>query len=428
MPDFLTLGLNQRLVSQTLVERNRPQVVADPYFTTNTRLNLLSGLLQNRLSAESVLVAQGGDNARQANTVLPNASSALERIDLALIELDELAARAAEDDATDVERALLDIRFRSVLDRLNGIAERTEEDGINVLAGSNDFSAANIGADIGAPAGIASITFDDPATGNLAAGDGFTIAYDATAVLFTLTNTATGRVERVEGPDSAPEAGDTDRIFFTGFGIVVTVDENFDPATDIEPATDDAGFDVAGTLVARRFDVQVGTRTEEGDSVPVSLEPVFAGELSADLRTTDLLSAANAGGARTAIAEARQALSQIRGMVSGIQQQLGEVSFESGRNEGVLRDAAAVLIRQADQRRELFKILSGLALGFVVPGLTEPLRTQPAQSDPFQIRSFAPPSVGDFPYLSSVQPAGASSSLLTSAPPARSPSGLDVFA
>ena len=232
----------------------------------------------------------------------------------------------------------------------------------------------------------------------------------------------------MEGPDSAPGVGDTDRVFFNDFGIVVTLDENFDPATDIDPATEDAGFDVAGTLVARTFDVQVGTRTEEGDSVPVALEPVFAGELSGDLRTADLLSAANAGGAQTAVAEARQALAEIRGMVSGIQQQLGEVSFESGRNEGVLRDAAEVLIRQADQRRELFKILSGLALGFVVPGLTNSLRSPPAQSDPFQIRSLAPPAAGEFPYRPPVPPAGGSSSQFTPGPSAPSASGLDVFA
>ncbi len=385
MPDFLTLGLNQRLIQQTLSDRTRVPQVADPAFITNTVENALNGLLQNRLSAESILVAQGGDNARQATTVLPNVSDALDLIDLALTELETLATTAADDETTDTERAFLDITFQATLDRINDIAERTEEDGVNVLAGTNTFSATSVGADLEVADGFTAFNFDSVATGNLESGDSFTLGFDSAAGEFTLTNTTTGRVERVDAPATAPGTGDTENIFFVDFGITAVINENFNTAADIDASGGNAGFDVAGALSARGFDVQVGTETETGDTVAVSLEAAFTGSLAAALRTADITSSANATSAATAIDSAQSALAEQRGDVAGIRQQLGDVSFESGRTEGVLRDSAESILRQADQRRELFKILSDLALNYVTPGLAQPFRATSQSADPFQI-------------------------------------------
>lgn len=385
MPDFLTLGLNQRLINETLAERNRPALVADPAFITNRVENALNGLLQNRLSAESILVAQGGDNARQANTALPNVADALDLIDVALAELDTLATQAADSDTSDTERAFIDIAFQAALDRINGIAERTEEDGVNVLAGTNDFAAANIGTDLEAADGIDAILFDAVASGNVANGDAFTLGFDASAAEFVLTNTTTGRVERVDGPAAAPGTGETENIFFVDFGIVVTLNENFNTGADIDASGGNAGFDISGSLTARGFDVQVGTGTDVGDTVSVALQPVFTGQLAAALRTADVQSSASATTALAAVASAQSALAERRGDVAGIQQQLGEVSFGSARSEGILRDSATSILRQVDQRRELFKILSDIGLDFVTPGLTAPFRNRDATSDAFQI-------------------------------------------
>ena len=385
MPDFLTLSLNQRLIQQTLSDRTRVPEIADPAFTTNNVGNALNGLLQNRLSAESILVAQGGANARQATTVLPNVSDALDLIDLALTELDTLASAASKDTATDTERAFLNITFKATLDRINDIAERTEEDSVNVLAGTNTFSATNHGDDLEAADGFTAFNFDSVATGNLESGDTFTLDFNSTTNEFTLTNTTTGRMERVNAPATAPGTGEIENIFFIDFGITAVVNENFNTAADIDSSGGRAGFDVAGVMSARGFDVQVGTETETGDTVAVSLEPAFTGSLATPLRTAEITNIANATSAVSGIDSAQSALAERRGYVAGIRQQLGDVSFESARAEGVLRDSAGSMLRQANQRRELFKILSDLALNYVMPGLTDPFRNQITSADSFQI-------------------------------------------
>lgn len=256
----------------------------------------------SRLRAEVSALRQASVNAGQAISMLQIADGAMARVDDILVRMKTLAVQASSGQLSDTERGMLNQEYVSLRAEVDRIADDTEFNGTNLLAGSNTFGAATIGSAIEVADGFEQITFSND-TGAFASGNAVTITYDATADQFTVTNTSTGISYTSDGGVSAPTPGSFQEVIINGAGITLTLNSLFDDTTNI---TAGGTFDVTGgTSNTLSLEFKIGTGTDTPDDVTINLVSAKAQALAVGLDTSSVDTKANAdiaiGAVNTAI-------------------------------------------------------------------------------------------------------------------------------
>ena len=255
----------------------------------------------SRLRAEVAAQQQASVNAGQAVSLLQIADGALSEINNTLVRLKSLAVQAGSDQLGSTERALIDTEFQQLVQEVDRIAQDTEFNGQQLIAGGTlsslvqlsdpgtdgisgvNFSASvednasfqysysateevltvtKLGNDAVTTSQAQSIDAADVTTdgisftfGENATGDVFSYQFDSATEQLTVVNESTGETQAVD-IESAFEsafgetvntvsAGETLDIAVAGFDLTVTLQEGFDRTVNITAANvvDDATID-----------------------------------------------------------------------------------------------------------------------------------------------------------------------------------------
>lgn len=189
----------------------------------------------SRLNAEVQAQKQARVNAIQASSMLQIADGAMAMVDSILVRMKTLAVQSGSGQLSDTERTLLDTEYQALLSEVDRIAADTEFNGVAMVNGSTSTTTSVNGqsaADslIQVADGFTSIVFGD-SVGNTS----FTVAFDATTNLITLTNLTTGASQGVAVGSTPIAVGSTQTVDFTSLDVVVTLSELFDKTSDIAP-------------------------------------------------------------------------------------------------------------------------------------------------------------------------------------------------
>ena len=189
----------------------------------------------SRLNAEVQAQKQARVNAIQASSMLQIADGAMAMVDSILVRMKTLAVQSGSGQLSDTERTLLDTEYQALLSEVDRIAADTEFNGVAMVNGSTSTTSSVNGQSasnnlVEAVDGFTSIVFGD-SVGNTS----FTIAFDATTNLITLTNLTTGASQGVAIGATAIAVGSTQTVDFTTLNVVVTLGDAFDKTSDIAP-------------------------------------------------------------------------------------------------------------------------------------------------------------------------------------------------
>ena len=215
----------------------------------------------SRLNAEVQAQKQAMVNAGQASSMLQIADGAMAKVNDILVRMKTLAVQSGSGQLATTERTLLDTEFQQLLSEIDRIAKDTEFNGVTLIDGSsntsttlNSQSAANNLIQL--VDGFTSIVFGDSVGDNA-----FTVAFDATTNLLSLTNLTTGASQGIAIGSTAIAAGSTQTVDFAPFDIVVTLGDAFDKTTDIAPTgtytasgTDQSGVIEASSITLTKAD------------------------------------------------------------------------------------------------------------------------------------------------------------------------------
>lgn len=271
-----------------------------------------------RLEAEVAALRQAQVNAGQASSMLQIADGGLATQSDILTRMKALAVQAASGQLSSTERTLLNSEFTSLRNELNRIAQDTDFNGINLLNGSNTFSASSVGTDIEAADGFEQFIFGaDPGGTFVSSGDTIAITYATGTDILTVTNEVTGQSQTAT-VSAGPSAGSFKDVDFNLFGLTVRLNSLFATGTAVTGAN--AKFVVAGgTSNSLSLTFQIGTGTAASDTISFSLGKSTDVALAAGLDTDDITTVANAQTAITNLSSAINQLNTIRADVGAAQ-------------------------------------------------------------------------------------------------------------
>lgn len=199
-----------------------------------------SGLaISNNLRLDLASARSALTNITQAASVIQIADSGLSSIQGKINRMNELAALAASSTLTNSERNHLDAEFQTLKQAIAADTQSTSFNGENLLGERPDFALGPVGSDINTDDGIIGFQFNNG--GLFVANDVIEVTYNATTGIFQLENTNTSYRETLAAPTALP-AGNTFDLNFVQLGITLTLSNEFDFATNIDPAVDDATF------------------------------------------------------------------------------------------------------------------------------------------------------------------------------------------
>jgi flagellin len=195
----------------------------------------------SRLNAEVQAMKQSSVNAVQASSMLQIADGAMSKVSDIIVRMKVLAVQAGSGQLSNTERTMLDTEYQALLSEIDRIANDTEFNGTQLIAGSdvttttlNAQSAAN--SYVQAADGFQSIAFDATVTNSTDTTAVFTFAYSSSTNVLTATNTTTGESQGVDITSAAIAAGSTQTVTFNELGSVVTLNSAFDKTADVAPA------------------------------------------------------------------------------------------------------------------------------------------------------------------------------------------------
>lgn len=199
-----------------------------------------SGLaISNNLRLDLASAKSALSNIKQANSVLKIADGGLQSMQGKINRMSEIAAMASSDNLSNEERAYLDAEFQLLKEGITADTRSTTYNDKNLLGQRPEYALGPIGNDIESDSGVVGFQFDND--GLFQENDVFSITYDSVTGVFQLENTNTSYRETIQGP-GAIAAGRTHRLDFDKIGITITLSSEFDFATDLDPAVDDANF------------------------------------------------------------------------------------------------------------------------------------------------------------------------------------------
>ena len=223
----------------------------------------------SRLNAEVQAQKQARVNAIQASSMLQIADGAMAMVDSILVRMKTLAVQSGSGQLSDTERTLLDTEYQALLSEVDRIAADTEFNGVSMVNGSTSTTTSVNGQSasnnlVEAVDGFTSIVFED-SVGNTS----FTVAFDATTNLITLTNLTTGASQGVAIGATAIAVGSTQTVDFTTLNAVVTLGDAFDKTSDIAPT---GTFTLGGSGTGAVDNTTVTVTAADASSSVISLD------------------------------------------------------------------------------------------------------------------------------------------------------------
>jgi flagellin len=289
--------------------------------------------IANKLRAESRSLQQASRNASQATSMLQIADGAVNTISGILDRMKELAT-AANSSSIGTQRDKLDAEFQSLKSEIGRIAGTTQYQGANLVDGTLGLSQTAGTLAVGANH-VTAIKVSG------AKADVYTFAHAAGVATLT-TGTAAGDSTQV----LAIPAGVAGSYNFDKLGITVGVSSSV-TATDLNGLT----ITVGGTAAA---DFMVGSSGNYGSTDLVSLNAVdlSTGATGLNIASLDVLSAANAQAALTALDSAIDSSNTAIGTIGAAQ---SRIEFASSNVATITQNviAAESTIRDADMAAEM---------------------------------------------------------------------------
>ena len=208
----------------------------------------------SRLRAEVAALQQASVNAGQASSLLQIADGALATTADILVRMKSLSVQASSGQLGSTERAVLNTEFTALKAEIDRIANDTEFNGLQLIAGSqavaHSLTTASTSNDPTAD-GISTVKFEDTVADLTA----FRYSYDSSTETFTMTNATTGATQivditatldavaaaagRAAGTDLV--AGETADVVFASLGVTFTLTGSggspFARGTSLAPAT-----------------------------------------------------------------------------------------------------------------------------------------------------------------------------------------------
>lgn len=205
----------------------------------------------SRLEAEVAGLNQASVNASQATSMLQIADGALSQVNDILVRLKSLSVQSSSGQLSDSERTLLDSEFQQLLSEIDRISDDTEFNGNPLLNGgdvvattneSKNGSLSSVGISVSYDTNIVNGAQDTDNDGNFdIQGDVFSIEYDSTSEIITLTNKTTGELVKQDittaldakaGAGLNLAAGNELEVSFADLGVTLTLGDDFARGTD----------------------------------------------------------------------------------------------------------------------------------------------------------------------------------------------------
>jgi len=280
-------------------------------------------------------------NAQQATSVLQIADGAFSQISDILVRMKSLSTTAQSDQLSAVERGYLDTEFQELIGEVDRIAGTTEFNSIKLLGGSNTVVLDTAGASTGNDVGTGAISADDgfvaynfDINAGVVAGDAFRASFDSATnqLTFGKLDAALGDVIAAQTLTVAtPAAGETSTYNFSDIGISITLNSDFDAATDINlgfgaGATFEVDVAAGLTTTAQTLDFQVGTgssATDVNNRIQVSIAVGNYTQLIGGTAPSNILNKVNAQAATTEVDTAVQAVNTARATLGANMNRLG---------------------------------------------------------------------------------------------------------
>lgn len=265
----------------------------------------------NGLRLDIAALRAASTNVSQASSMLQVADGGFNQIGDVLTRMKTLATNAQSDQLSATERSFLNTEFTNLRSEITRIAESTEFNGIELLGGTAQHEAANVGTLVGTAQGFVGFEFN---TGIRSAGESVRIAYNSTSSVMTIDvfSAATGGGNAlgsqsinlgalagnpfdIGGAANLPN-GQTFTLDFSAVGVKLALNTTFDAGANIAGAAfaNDGVDIVAGTATAgATLNFLVGVATT--DTITATIGQGNASALGLGTATVD-----NVGNAQTA--------------------------------------------------------------------------------------------------------------------------------
>jgi flagellin len=211
----------------------------------------------SKLKSEVAGLTQASNNAAQAISLLQIADGALSTLGDILQRMKALAVQSSSGQLADADRSLLNQEFTGLQSEVTRVATLTNFNGTTLLAGSTSvtdktnnlgaYSATNLTTAtnlVGAGAGFDDITFAQ----NF--GDGaIKVDYNATGRVLTVKDLVNNKTQSITLATGAIAAGSTETYNFGDIGVKISLNSNFNKATNIAGANTSKATAAAGQVL-----------------------------------------------------------------------------------------------------------------------------------------------------------------------------------
>jgi flagellin len=290
--NFAANVAHRHLVDTDLAATDSVSKLSSGQRVVSARDDAASLAIGSRLNAELQALKQASTNATQAISMLQIADGAMSKVSDILVRMKTLAEQAGSGTLGTTERAMLDTEYQQLLSEVDRIANATQFNGVNIVAGTagtvtslnGQPGSANF---VEAADGFQSIAFNTDVTSTSSPDAVFTFAYDSSTHVLTANNLTNGTSQGVDVGSSPIAANDSQTVTFGTLGVVVTLNSAFNKSANIVPSggtaftSDAAGQIEASSIALNSIDAAAATAlTTNTVSVDASTGGVAAATLT----------------------------------------------------------------------------------------------------------------------------------------------------
>ncbi|MEQ9125258.1 MAG: flagellin, partial [Alphaproteobacteria bacterium] len=218
----------------------------------------------SRIAAEVGALRQARVNTDQATSMLQIADGAMSTVQDVLTRMKTLAVQGASDNLTATERGMLDTEYQALLQEIDRVANDTDFNGSKLVRGSTAVAgaASSIAAAadnfVQATDGVVDVAFDNSVTESA-----YTLEYDSSSNVLTLTNLTDGTSQGVDIGSTAIAANGTQEVRFGAVGATITLNSAFNKSAAIS-AEGGAGSATAGSAAVLSTSINITAATGSG--------------------------------------------------------------------------------------------------------------------------------------------------------------------
>ncbi|MBN1827764.1 MAG: flagellin [Deltaproteobacteria bacterium] len=288
--------------------------------------------------AEIASLKVASRNTTEANSLVQVAEGGMDQIGNILTRLKELATQAASSNVGDASRAKINDEANFLIQEVDRIANSTAYSGTKLLDGSFGVGVSAGGSDIDSVTGFVTAK-------GMGKAEAFTVTATAAAGVHDITITDASGNSQTLNDVAVAGAGVQKDVYFSAFGVTLTLNSDFTDATTM------TGRTLVGTNDSNAV-FQIGSSDSSDDQISFSIDSTLAAELDSNL-VSDLLSTQEkAQSALGYIDDAINSLNSARGGLGGIQNRLGYAAANLQTNMENIT-AAESAIRDVDMAAEM---------------------------------------------------------------------------